>query len=98
VQLAATRDYLEAQDVLGLWVDERCDTSDPTAATRSSALYTAFRRWKEARGEGVPSQVRFSGQLEQRFSKGRDAGNYVVFNGIHLRDSTAPEGSEGSPL
>jgi P4 family phage/plasmid primase-like protien len=81
--LAATQDYLDSQDTLGLWLDERC-ISDPTAETQSSVLYNDFKTWKEARGERVPSTVRFSGQLEQRFRKER-RGGVAWFAGVALR-------------
>jgi putative DNA primase/helicase len=81
--LAATADYLDSQDTLGLWINERCSTA-PTAETQSSVLYSDFKSWKESRGERVLSTVRFSGQLEQRFRKERRAG-LIYFTGVALR-------------
>jgi putative DNA primase/helicase len=84
--LSATQDYLDAQDTLGLWLDERCDTTDPTAEEKSSALYESFRAWKEARGEKAPSTVRFTGQLEGRFRRQRSSRTgHMVFLGIGLK-------------
>ena len=83
--LAATDDSLTSQDTLGLWLDEACNTSDPEAATRSSALYSRFRDWKESRGERATSQVRFSGQLEARFRKAREGSGHVMFYGVSLK-------------
>lgn len=83
--IGATADYLESQDTLGLWIGEDCDTSDPTAETRSSGLYASFRQWKETRGERAPSQVRFSAQLEARFRKARQGSGHIVFSGIGLK-------------
>ncbi len=81
----ATDDYLDMQDSLGLWLAERCDGSDPAAQARSSVLYGNYHSWKELRGEKPPSQMRFSGQLEQRFSKGRETSGHVIFHGLSLR-------------
>jgi len=83
--VAATKDYLDTQDTLGLWLDECCSTADRYAKARSSLLYEHFRQWKDARGERAPSQVRFSAQLEERFEKGRDSQNSVVFLGLSLK-------------
>jgi putative DNA primase/helicase len=87
----ATEDYLLAQDTLGEWIAQACDTSDHEAETPSSELYTAFHRWKERRGERAPSTVRFSSQLQARFRKERRSG-IVRFQGIRL---VAPELKDG---
>ena len=81
---AATADYLDTQDTLGLWLAECCDTSDPTAETKSSTLYDSFRAWKDRRGEKAPSTVRFSGLLEPRLRKEARAG-YVWYQGVTLK-------------
>lgn len=81
----ATQDYLDAQDSIGQWIEERCDTSDPTAMTRSGLLYANYSDWKQLRGERAPSTVRFSAQMEQRFRKDRDPGNNRVFMGVTTR-------------
>ena len=88
----ATEDYLLAQDTLGEWIAQACDTSDHEAETPSSELYTAFHRWKERRGERAPSTVRFSSQLQARFRKERRSG-IVRFQGIRL---VAPELNDGT--
>jgi putative DNA primase/helicase len=85
VVTGATDDYLASQDTLGMWIEEQCDVSDQAAETRSRELYKAFHAWKERRGERPPSEVRFSGQLEQRFRKER-RGGVVRFAGIQLRE------------
>jgi putative DNA primase/helicase len=82
--LMATEDYFNGQDTIGLWLAERCDTSDATAETKSSTLYESFRAWKEGRGEKAPSTVRFSGLLQQRFPKA-PRGGYVWFRGVTLK-------------
>lgn len=82
---AASRDYMDAQDTLGAWLEEKCETTDPDARTRSSALHMSFSEWKEARGERPLSMVRFSGQLEQRFPKKKGADGCMVFVGIAIK-------------
>jgi putative DNA primase/helicase len=83
---SATDDYLAMQDTLGLWLDENCDTSDPTVETRSGELYANFTDWKYSRGERAPSQVRFTAQLEQRFRRERDTRTgHMIFHGVRLK-------------
>jgi putative DNA primase/helicase len=82
--IAATEDYLTGQDTLGLWLDERCDATDPSAETQSSTLYASYKAWKEGRGERPLSHTRFSGQVEGRFRKDR-RGGVVRFQGITLK-------------
>ncbi len=63
--VAATEDYLDAEDVFGQWLAECCVVG-PGHWARAGALYAAFTRWKTARGEGVPSQRKFAGMLVDR--------------------------------
>jgi putative DNA primase/helicase len=86
--LTATEDYLATQDTFGLWLAECCDSSDPTAETKSGVLYGSFKAWKEHRGEHAPSTVRFSEQLEQRFPKEPRAG-CVWYRGVSLKAAGA---------
>jgi putative DNA primase/helicase len=81
---AATEDYLSGQDTLGLWLDERCDTTDPSAEAQASSLYHDYKTWKNGRGERPLSQIRFSGQLEGRYPKGR-RGGVIRFQGLTLK-------------
>jgi putative DNA primase/helicase len=57
-----TEEYFEAHSILDHWIEERC-MLDPEAFTPTRELYADFRRWKETRGEGVPSETRFGEQL-----------------------------------
>lgn len=83
---AATVDYLDSQDTLGLWLAEKCATAGPTTETSSSTLYDSFKVWKERRGERPPSQVRFSGQLEARYRRERSSRTgHMVFIGLGLK-------------
>lgn len=83
---SATEDYLATHDALGEWLAQACLTADPEAWCESARLYASYKAWRERRGERVPSLVRFSGQLEQRFRKVR-RGGHVRFSGIELRDA-----------
>ena len=83
--MAATDEYLASMDLLQLWIDECCVTTDPTSREKSSALYASFAAWKAERGEGVPSHMRFSEWLQGAgFRKLKSTGGAMVFEGIAL--------------
>jgi putative DNA primase/helicase len=67
---AATAAYLESEDAIAAWIDERCE-HDPTASERSSDLYGSYRDWAEKTGEPALSQKKLSQTLENRgFQRG----------------------------
>lgn len=82
---SATESYLDSEDTFGLWLDECCIVgADHQEA--GSLLYASFKRWKEARGEGVPSLTRFGRTLSDRGfdSKRASIGNMRM--GLRLND------------
>jgi putative DNA primase/helicase len=83
---AATADYLEQQDVLGLWLAECVDTGKGRA--RRGDLYKSFKAWAEDAGEYVLPQKRFVAALESRgfTSALRDGIQYVERVTIRERD------------
>lgn len=60
-----TKDYLDAEDALGLWFAECC-VLDRTCGELTSLLYESFKRWSEAAGEHHRSMRKFSLALEAR--------------------------------
>lgn len=86
VVLNATADYLEAEDRLGQWIEERCEVGRSYSAT-AGELYRSWTAWCESTGEKPDSQKRFSQNLEARgFSRDRTSGARM-FKGI------APKGT-----
>ena len=83
---AETEEYFDAHSTLEMWIVERCSL-DEFAVTTVGDLYADFRRWKEARGEGVPSQTRFSETLNRdaRFTRVRGAARRGL-RGIRLNE------------
>ena len=83
---AATADYLEGEDAMALWLDERCIVK-PSFHTTSGELFGCWKRWAELAGEFVGSQKRFSQALEARgFIPKRQAGTgRHGFEGIGLK-------------
>jgi putative DNA primase/helicase len=61
----ATADYLEAEDAVGQWITECCDTSQFVWGS-SSVLFASWREWAERAGEFAGSQKRFSQALQAR--------------------------------
>ncbi|MDO9712362.1 phage/plasmid primase, P4 family [Paracraurococcus lichenis] len=85
VVLDATADYFEAQDLLGQWIEERCEVT-PMGSAQSSLLYADWSTWARERGEEPGTNKTFSGQMERQFQKGRDK-NGVRFFGLKLQPS-----------
>jgi putative DNA primase/helicase len=61
----ATAAYLEAEDAIGAWIDDRCER-DPKAWEQSLTLFASWTQWAEASGEYAGSAKRFSQMLESR--------------------------------
>lgn len=62
--LTATNEYLNSQDVFGLWIDE-CTLRKPEK-TKSSALHKSYKRWCEEKGEYSMRSSDFINMLEGR--------------------------------
>ena len=72
--LAATDEYFEAEDALGRWLDECCDTGASYIEV-TGQLFASWKSWAEAGGEYVGSSKRFSDALINRgFQPQRDGG------------------------
>lgn len=68
---AATTAYLDSEDALAAWIDERCER-DPDAFTAREQLFGSWSAWASAAGEFVGSSRRFQSALEGRgFEEGR---------------------------
>ncbi|WP_256366345.1 phage/plasmid primase, P4 family [Methylosinus sp. Ce-a6] len=63
--LDATAAYLEAEDAIAAWIDDKCDR-DPKAWEQSSVLFASWSAWAEKSGEIVGTARRFSQVLEAR--------------------------------
>lgn len=83
---AATDEYLADEDVLSLWIEDRCRRS-PLAHETASDLFASWRAWAEAAGEAAGSQKAFSQGMQARgFEKRRQGGTgRAGFAGIELR-------------
>lgn len=80
---AATADYLEQQDVLGLWLAECVNTSSGRA--RRGDLYRSFKSWAEDAGEYVLPQKRFVAALESRGFRSMVVRGTPYVEGLEIR-------------
>lgn len=63
--LDATDDYRRESDVLGVFLETRCELGQDFSAS-ASQLYQAYREWAQASGEFVLSQTSFGRRLTER--------------------------------
>jgi putative DNA primase/helicase len=80
----STTDYLTGEDVLGLYLKDRCKVGQSCHAT-AAVLFASWRDWCARNGEYAGSQKAFSQALETRgFVRVRSA-NARLFVGLELR-------------
>jgi putative DNA primase/helicase len=86
--VAATRDYFEAQDYFGRWLEDRCNLGWGLKDT-PIALLRSFEDWCRTNREEIIDSRRLHGMLEKTkgvdFARGRD-GRFVT--GIELKETT----------
>jgi putative DNA primase/helicase len=63
---AATDDYLNAEDLLGQFLEERCIISPRIGWTALATLYTAYKEWCEPRGQHPGSSNALGKKLDER--------------------------------
>jgi len=76
----ATKDYRKDEDVLAVWIDQRCTTSGKEQA---SVLYQNYKAWAENGGEYVQSIRQFTKELRDSYKD--YTSNGLWFNGLSLR-------------
>ena len=57
--------YLKQQNVIGRWLDEHCDRSNPHATVTVAELWADLTRWGEASREYIGKCNDFNGALER---------------------------------
>jgi putative DNA primase/helicase len=91
----ATASYLEAEDVLGAWIDEAGER-DPNAFETSGALFAAWKKYAQRNGEWVGGSKKFSQRLDERggsigLRKDRDSQGRRGFYGLRLAILATPD-------
>jgi putative DNA primase/helicase len=61
----ATAAYLEAEDAIAAWIEERCELN-PNSWETSAKLFASWKAWAELTGETVGNRKQFSQKLETR--------------------------------
>jgi putative DNA primase/helicase len=87
--MAATKEYFEAEDALGRWLEECC-VLGPNHTETSADLFARWKLWADANGEFAGSQRRFTDlMLTRGFDKWRDPGtDRRGLRDVTLRDRT----------
>ncbi len=88
----ATREYLQDEDILGRWLEERCDVTVGARHARAS-LYRDYGAWAEANGEFVLPMKRWLPLLANRGLHERTTSGLSVLDGVRLRADDEPRGS-----
>lgn len=93
----ATADYFESQDLLGQWIDDRCETG-PTKWESPRRLYNDWCEYSREAGEDPGAQRTFSQSLQKRgFQDGRTGEKGRFYKGIGIKPrSVACHHSDGS--
>ena len=83
----ATNEYLEGEDAVGRWLDERT-IADSNAWVSASALFESWKAWAEAGKEWVGSKKYLGETLQDRGYKRARQGtdNARGYRGLQLRE------------
>lgn len=88
--VAATEEYLEAEDALGRWLEEACDRL-PSANTTTNELFASWKTWTERSGEYTGTMRKFSEDLAKRGLPRWRSGSLRGFAGIALKGQATQE-------
>lgn len=92
---AATADYREASDVVGLFLSEVCEEV-PELTETARDLYQAYAEWCEDTGERQRTQKEFGMRLaEQGFEQSRGSGGVRRWRGIRIKPGDKPRDANG---
>ena len=85
----ATSSFWASGSAMSEWIEERCDLSNPSAATGATVLYDDFVAWSKARGDKedmIPKQTSFGNAMnEKQIYALKDPKGLKVRRGIMLR-------------
>lgn len=84
--LAATAEYLEQQDNIAAWIEERCTVVKGISARRGD-LYKSYKEWAEEAGEYALPQKRWISAMEHRGFKDYLSQGTYRYTGIGLKST-----------
>jgi putative DNA primase/helicase len=79
----ATLEYLAGEDLIAVWLDDRC-YQERDARTLASALYKSFKEWAEGAGERPGTQRAFSMALESHGYRKEKTMDGRYFHGLRV--------------
>ena len=82
---AATKQYLEDEDIVGQFIEQRCEKGRAKRVS-SSQLFNMWKTWAENRGEAVGSHKGFSLELQNRGFRTEHTNRGAVFLGIGAKE------------
>lgn len=82
---SATDDYLESEDAVSTWLDERCERVPEGFVSRQD-LFTSWGRWAESAREHVGTLKQFLETMRQREIEEHKRNGVRGFRGIKMRD------------
>lgn len=88
---SATRNWREASDHLGRFIEERCITGDAFQASASN-LYSEYKRWAESGGEHALTSTAFGLRLVDREFRKETTRRGIMYFGIGLTADSEREG------
>ncbi|RBP08521.1 P4 family phage/plasmid primase-like protein [Roseiarcus fermentans] len=88
----ATADYLEAEDSVAAWIDDRCE-QNPAAWETSASLFASWSHWATKAGEFIGSAKKFTQRLEARGFARDKIGGVRAIRGLSLKTPPADESS-----
>ena len=83
--IAATDEYIAAEDTFGCWLEEALEPADASAVTPTADLFAAWKIWAERRSEFAGSTKRFAQMLQARGYAPKREARQRGFSGIRLR-------------
>jgi len=86
----ATSAYLEAEDALAAWIDEKCER-DAKSWEKSSELFLSWSQWTDRAGEQAGTMKRFAQGLESRGFTKHKRMHGQGFYGLRLVRDDAPQ-------
>ena len=86
---AALKKWVTDNDMVSRWLDERCDTSDPTAFEKSVYVYESYKRFCSSEGGHPLGKKNFNANLSKHnivpnAQKKIDGKRYRGYKGIRL--------------
>jgi putative DNA primase/helicase len=88
--VTATKEYFEAEDALGRWMEEKCNVARGLRSL-TSELFSDWKQWADGSGEFIGTQRRFSDLLLTRgLEKWRNSAGVRGYQGIGLKELYQP--------